>query len=85
MKVLTVVHIYLLAMAILVIGWSVNMYEALARLTVDWRDAVRNSRICAGWPYRRGSARCSRISLNTGVCPTSYAYSGTDAFRRFGN
>lgn len=40
MKVLTIGRLYWLAVAILVIGWSANLYEALARPTVDWRDAV---------------------------------------------
>jgi hypothetical protein len=40
MKVLTVVRLCWLALAILVIGWSINLYGALARPTVDWRDAA---------------------------------------------
>lgn len=40
MKVITVVRLYWLAVAILVIGWSINLYEALARPTIDWRAAV---------------------------------------------
>lgn len=40
MKVITVVRLYWLAVAILVIGWSINLYEALARPAIDWRAAV---------------------------------------------
>ena len=40
MKVLTIERLYWLAIAILVIGWSVNLYEALARPTVDRREAA---------------------------------------------
>lgn len=40
MKLLLTVRLYWLALAILVIGWSVNLYEELARPTVDWRDAA---------------------------------------------
>jgi hypothetical protein len=40
MRVLTVLRLCWSALAILVIGWSINLYEALARPTVDWRDAA---------------------------------------------
>lgn len=39
MKVLTVVRLHWLALAGLVIGWSVNFYEALSRPTVDRHNA----------------------------------------------
>jgi hypothetical protein len=40
MNLLLAVRLYWLALAILLIGWSVNLYEELARPTVDWRDAA---------------------------------------------
>jgi hypothetical protein len=40
MKALTVVRPYWLVTAALLIGWSINLYEALTRPTVDWVDAA---------------------------------------------
>ena len=40
MKILTVVRLYWLAIAIMLIGWCINLYGALGRPTVDWRNAA---------------------------------------------
>jgi hypothetical protein len=40
MKATTVVRLYWLVTAALLIGWSINLYEALTRPTVDWLDAA---------------------------------------------
>lgn len=39
MKAATVVRLYWLVLAALLIGWFVNLYQALTRSTVDWIDA----------------------------------------------
>jgi hypothetical protein len=40
MKLLTAVRIYWVAAAMLLIGWCINLYQALSRPTVDWRQAA---------------------------------------------
>ncbi len=43
MKPLTVVRLYSLLAVALLVGWVINLYQALTRSPVDWRDA-------AAWP-----------------------------------
>ncbi len=43
MKVLTVARLYSLLAVVLLVGWFINLYHALTRSPVDWRDA-------AAWP-----------------------------------
>ena len=40
MKSANVVRLYSLVLASLVIGWFINLYQALTRTTVDWFDAA---------------------------------------------
>jgi hypothetical protein len=40
MKAATVVRLYCLVLAALLIGWFINLYQALTRPTVDWFDAA---------------------------------------------
>ena len=40
MKAITVLRLYYLVTAALLVGWSINLYEALTRPTVDWLDAA---------------------------------------------
>jgi hypothetical protein len=40
MKAATVVRLYCIVLAALLIGWFINLYQALARPTVEWLDAA---------------------------------------------
>lgn len=40
MNAITVVRLYYLATAALLVGWLINLYEALTRPTINWRDAM---------------------------------------------
>jgi hypothetical protein len=40
MKAATAVRLYYLVLAALLIGWSINLYQAFTRPTIDWLDAV---------------------------------------------